>query len=33
MNTCARSSPANVMANYGELEKFGKFFSQTVRLD
>jgi len=33
MNGRARSSPANVLANYGEVEKSGKFFSQRVRLD
>ena len=32
LNARARSSPANVMANYGELEKSGKFLCQTVRL-
>ena len=32
LNPCARSSPANVMANYGEVEKSGKFFSQKVGL-
>src|SRR5205823_5342436 len=25
---CTRSSPANVLANYGELEKSGRFFSE-----
>ena len=33
LNARARSSPATMLANYGGLEKFGKFLSQAVRLD